>query len=66
MQVGISFFQYLNTLMDISFLSLNVCQCQVGMRDFSSQEIEEELFDKEMELEEKELQNFTIDEQQIA
>jgi len=38
----------------------------VGMRDFSSQEIEEELFDKEMELEEKELQIFTIDEQQIA
>ena len=36
------------------------------MRDLSSQEIEEELFDKEMELEEKELQNFTIDEQQIA
>ena len=36
------------------------------MRDFSSQEIEEELFDKEMELEERELQIFTIDEQQIA
>ena len=36
------------------------------MRDLSSQEIEEELFDKEMELEEKELQIFTIDEQKIA
>lgn len=45
---------------------MNVCQCQVGMRDFSSQEIEEELFDKEMELEERALQIFTIDEQKIA
>ena len=62
MQVAISFFNIWTFLN----LSLNVCQCQVGMRDFSSQEIEEELFDKEMELEERALQIFTIDEQKIA
>jgi len=50
----------------IGYLGVKLGREEVGMRDFSSQEIEEELFDKEMELEEKELQIFTIDEQQIA